>query len=78
MRVYQGGIRRGDSITNTRTGKKVKVSRLVRMHSDEMEVSVYVCVCVCVWCGVCVCVWVCAYVHWIESIKSTVGTVVLD
>ena len=38
MRVYQGGLRKGDSISNTRTRKKVKVSRLVRMHSDEMEV----------------------------------------
>ena len=38
MRVYQGGLKKGDSISNTRTRKKVKVSRLVRMHSDEMEV----------------------------------------
>ena len=38
IRVYQGGVKRGDVIVNTRTRKKVKVSRLVRMHSDEMEV----------------------------------------
>lgn len=37
VRVYQGGIKRGDVIVNTRTQKKVKVSRLVRMNSDEME-----------------------------------------
>ncbi len=39
VRVYQGGLKRGDSIVNTRTGKRVKVSRLGRMHSDEMEVT---------------------------------------
>ncbi|KNC81128.1 elongation factor G, mitochondrial, partial [Sphaeroforma arctica JP610] len=38
MRVYQGKLRRGDLIQNiTASGKKIKVSRLVRMHSDEME-----------------------------------------
>lgn len=37
MRVYQGELRRGGLIFNARTGKKVKVPRLVRMHSDEME-----------------------------------------
>jgi elongation factor G len=38
LRVYQGTLRKGDFIVNTRTGKKVhKVGRLVRMHSDEME-----------------------------------------
>merc|ERR1719483_1842106 len=37
MRVYQGGIKRGDIIINTRTQKKVRVSMLVRMNSDEME-----------------------------------------
>ncbi|MDH3348319.1 MAG: elongation factor G [Desulfobulbaceae bacterium] len=37
IRTYQGTIRKGDSIINTRTGKKVKVGRLVRMHSDQME-----------------------------------------
>lgn len=37
MRVYQGTLKRGSLIYNARTGKKVKVPRLVRMHSDEME-----------------------------------------
>jgi len=37
IRTYQGGIRKGDTIVNTRTGKKIKVGRLVRMHADEME-----------------------------------------
>ncbi len=39
VRVYQGGVKRGDSILNTRTGKRVKISRLGRMHSDDMEVG---------------------------------------
>lgn len=37
MRVYQGSIRKGQFIYHARSGKKVKVSRLVRMHSNEME-----------------------------------------
>ena len=37
IRTYQGIIRKGDSIINTRTGKKLKVGRLVRLHADEME-----------------------------------------
>ena len=37
IRIYQGKITKGDSIYNTRTGKKSKVGRLVRMHSDEMQ-----------------------------------------
>ncbi|WP_437781606.1 elongation factor G [Sorangium sp. So ce1097] len=37
LRVYQGSLSRGIEITNTRTGKRHKVGRLVRMHSDEME-----------------------------------------
>ena len=37
MRVYQGVLNKGDFIINTRTGKKVKVPRLVYMHSDDME-----------------------------------------
>jgi elongation factor G len=37
IRIYQGKISKGDSIYNTRTGKKSKVGRLVRMHADEMQ-----------------------------------------
>jgi elongation factor G len=37
IRVYQGTITKGDNIYNSRTGKKVKVGRLVQMHADQME-----------------------------------------
>lgn len=37
IRVYQGKLEKDDFITNVRTGKKVKVGRLVRMHSDDKE-----------------------------------------
>ena len=37
MRIYQGTLKKGNYITNVNTGKKVKLSRIVRMHSDEME-----------------------------------------
>lgn len=37
IRIYQGTLSRGKEVTNTRTGKRHKVGRLVRMHSDEME-----------------------------------------
>jgi elongation factor G len=37
MRIYSGTLRKDDFIMNTRTGKKVKVGRLVRMHADDME-----------------------------------------
>src|SRR5262245_14595790 len=37
VRVYQGMLSRGQSITNTRTKKRLKVGRLVRMHANEME-----------------------------------------
>ncbi|MGD9948011.1 MAG: elongation factor G [Desulfobulbus sp.] len=37
IRTYQGVIQKGDTIINTRTGKKSKVGRLVRMHANEME-----------------------------------------
>jgi elongation factor G len=37
LRVYQGTLARGKDVTNTRTGKRHKVGRIVRMHADEME-----------------------------------------
>jgi elongation factor G len=37
MRVYLGSLKKAMQIWNVRTGKKIKVPRLVRMHSDEME-----------------------------------------
>ena len=37
IRVYQGLLKRGGFIVNVRTGKKIKVPRLVRMHSNEMQ-----------------------------------------
>ena len=37
IRVYQGSIGKGDTIINIRTGKKVKVGRVVRIHADQME-----------------------------------------
>ncbi|XP_047248604.1 elongation factor G, mitochondrial [Girardinichthys multiradiatus] len=37
IRVYQGCLKKGEYIYNTRTGKKVRVQRLVRLHADQME-----------------------------------------
>ena len=37
VRVYQGTLKKGTPIFNARTHKEVRVGRLVRMHSDEME-----------------------------------------
>jgi len=36
LRIYQGTVKKGDFIFNSRDGKKIKVPRLVKMHSDEM------------------------------------------
>ncbi|MCK9995176.1 MAG: elongation factor G, partial [Candidatus Krumholzibacteria bacterium] len=37
VRIYQGVLKKGSDIYNSRTGKKVKVGRLGRMHADQME-----------------------------------------
>ena len=37
MRAYQGKLRRGDVLNHVNTGKRAKISRLVRMHANEME-----------------------------------------
>jgi elongation factor G len=36
-RIYQGSLKKGDTVINARTGKKLRVGRMVRMHSDERE-----------------------------------------
>jgi len=37
LRIYQGSIGKGDNLIITRTRKKLKVGRLVRMHAGQME-----------------------------------------
>ncbi|KOC68096.1 Elongation factor G, mitochondrial [Habropoda laboriosa] len=37
FRCYQGMIRKGDSLLNTRTRKKVRIQKLVRLHANQME-----------------------------------------
>lgn len=37
LRCYQGMLKKGDSIFNARTNKKVRIARLVRLHSNNME-----------------------------------------
>ncbi|CAG9768588.1 unnamed protein product [Ceutorhynchus assimilis] len=37
MRCYQGMLKKGDTIFNARTQRKVRIARLVRMHSNQME-----------------------------------------
>jgi elongation factor G len=37
IRVYQGSMKKAETVINMRTGKKIKIGRLVRMHSDQME-----------------------------------------
>lgn len=43
VRVYQGCLKKGEYIYNTRTSKKVRVQRLVRLHADQMEVRITSC-----------------------------------
>jgi elongation factor G len=37
LRVYQGTVKKGDTLINARTKRKLKIGRLVRMHADQME-----------------------------------------
>ncbi|OGR21499.1 MAG: translation elongation factor G, partial [Desulfobacula sp. RIFOXYA12_FULL_46_16] len=37
IRVYQGCINKGDTLVNSRDGRKFKAGRLIRMHSNQME-----------------------------------------
>jgi len=37
VRIYQGMLKKGDELHNTRSRKKFKIGRLVRMHADNME-----------------------------------------
>ena len=37
IRIYQGTVRKGEELFNIRTGKKFRVGRLIRMHSNETE-----------------------------------------
>ncbi len=36
-RMYQGTFKKGETYTNTRTGKAVRFGRLVRLHADERQ-----------------------------------------
>lgn len=36
-RIYQGTINKGDTIYNTRTKKKIRIGRMVRMNSNDRE-----------------------------------------
>jgi len=37
IRVYQGTVRKGAELMNSRSRNKIRVGRLVRMHADSME-----------------------------------------
>ncbi|NSW57686.1 MAG: elongation factor G [Armatimonadetes bacterium] len=37
MRVYSGHVNKGDSVLNSRTGRKERLSRLLRMHANRRE-----------------------------------------
>jgi len=37
LRIYQGCLKKGEELLNTRARKRFKVGRLVRMHADNMQ-----------------------------------------
>uniref|UniRef100_A0A0A9ZGU0 Elongation factor G, mitochondrial n=1 Tax=Lygus hesperus TaxID=30085 RepID=A0A0A9ZGU0_LYGHE len=37
LRCYQGMLKKGETIFNVRTNKRVRIPRLVRLHADQME-----------------------------------------
>lgn len=37
VRVYQGKLRRGDNVYNTTVKKRMKISRMIKMHANQME-----------------------------------------
>ncbi|MCX7655769.1 MAG: elongation factor G [Treponemataceae bacterium] len=37
VRIYQGAVKKGDELYNSRARKRFKVGRLVRMHANHME-----------------------------------------
>ena len=37
LRIYQGSLKKGASVINVTSGKKVRIPRIVRMHSNEMQ-----------------------------------------
>jgi elongation factor G len=37
LRIYQGSLKKSTYVTNVNSGKKVRIPRIVRMHSSEME-----------------------------------------
>lgn len=47
LRCYQGTLKKKDNIYNTRTKKRVRAGRLVRLHSNQMEDVEEVCVSIC-------------------------------
>lgn len=36
IRVYQGKLKKGDSVWNDKINRKLKVSRMVKMHANQM------------------------------------------
>ncbi|MCS6966835.1 MAG: elongation factor G [Candidatus Kapabacteria bacterium] len=37
IRIYQGTLRKGDTVVNVSTGKRMRVSRIGRIHADQMH-----------------------------------------